>query len=210
MKVNTKYTRSTLIAGEDLIYAAKLHNFSFFYPVILMVLSLLMMLYPLIVGPSDEGDAAAGYAQQEQSTGSETLDRLSHTFQQFKRGLPPEMVQFIDSANQVRMVVFGFLLFALACAFMTMVIIKKYTVEQAITSKKIIFKKGFIQVNETVMPLGQIEGVKVHQSVLDRIINRGSIVINGVGMEQLEIRKILYPAEFRKQAYQAIDVYGKR
>ena len=78
-------------------------------------------------------------------------------------------------------------------------LIDKKTHEFAITNKRIIFKTGLIRRKTDEMNLSKIESVKVNQSVVERILGYGTIVIVGSGGTQKSISKIRKPLEFRKK-----------
>ncbi|MBM3618481.1 MAG: PH domain-containing protein, partial [Alphaproteobacteria bacterium] len=124
--------------------------------------------------------------------------------------LPDSVVTALSSANEIRLILTGSLFTLLGTVYLLVAIIKKVSTEQVITNKKIIFKKGFITVDENEISLYNVEGVKVFQTVLDRMLNRGDVLVNGIGMEQIEIRKIHDPNRFRHHAYTAVEKYSGR
>jgi len=78
-------------------------------------------------------------------------------------------------------------------------VIDKKTHEFVITNKRIIIKTGLIRRNTFEMNLKKIESVKVEQSVFERILGYGTIIIIGSGGSLKMISKIRKPLEFRKR-----------
>jgi uncharacterized membrane protein YdbT with pleckstrin-like domain len=77
--------------------------------------------------------------------------------------------------------------------------IKKWTSEFAITTRRIVIKHGLIQRHTFEMNLSKIETVNVHQSVLGRMLNYGTVEIVGTGGTRETFSNISDPLEFRKK-----------
>ena len=75
--------------------------------------------------------------------------------------------------------------------------------ELAITNKRVIAKFGFIRRRTTEINLSMIESIHVHQGLLGRIFNFGSLVVSGAGAPQAPIPGICRPLEFRKKFMEA-------
>lgn len=208
MKPVTSYTRKTLIPGEQILYAGKLHNFCYLWPVVLILMGLFFLFLPIIYKHVSEMKEVKEVTQSQEM--QQMQANMQHRVDTVMAYVPASMQETLKSANQVRQFLLGaiFLTFGLVYLFATF--LKKISTEQVITNKKIIFKKGFIQVDESEVALVNIEGVKVHQTVMDRLLGRGRVLVNGLGMEQLEIKNITRPNDFRHFAYTAIDKYTAR
>lgn len=81
----------------------------------------------------------------------------------------------------------------------------RWTTELAVTSKRVIFKTGFIRRYTSELNHVKIESFHVDQSILGRIFDFGTIVIVGTGGGRTPIPNVDAPLEFRKQAMQAMD-----
>ena len=237
----TKYTQSTLIQGEKIIHAAKIHNFAFFIPVMTIIFGIILLLIPFLFEKYEEYEKKKKLEEREKIRAlyienqkrarqglppkkrqekaefadqagffSRIWDNTRFWFTHLVSQLPPEMINWLKEANKIRQRIFGVLFIMIGTMTLINTILKKISTEMCITNKKVIFKKGFIQVDETEIPLNHIEGVKAFQTVVDRIIGRGDVLVNGVGMEQIEIKKIVDPNKFRNVAYSAVDKYGHR
>jgi len=78
-------------------------------------------------------------------------------------------------------------------------LVKFFTSEFAITSKRVIIKVGFISRKTLEMNLSKIESVNVNQSVLGRMLGYGTIVIVGSGGSREPFFYLDNPLEFRRQ-----------
>lgn len=202
------YTRRHLIPGERIIYAAKLHNFCFFVPVLILIIGLFTLFLPVITPLLFGAENTTAHA----ATGlwATITGKIGDFFSFLGSFLPAAMVEALSSANEIRLILTGSLFTLLGTVYLIVAILKKTSTEQVITNKKIIRKKGFITVDENEISLYNVEGVKVFQTVLDRMLNRGDVLVNGIGMEQIEIRKIHDPNRFRHHAYTAVEKFSGR
>jgi uncharacterized membrane protein YdbT with pleckstrin-like domain len=80
-----------------------------------------------------------------------------------------------------------------------------FSTELAITNKRVIAKFGFIRRHTVELLHSKIEGFSVEQSIMGRIFNFGTVVVNGTGAGKTPIPRIAAPLDFRKQAIGAID-----
>ncbi|MCH2547936.1 MAG: PH domain-containing protein [Alphaproteobacteria bacterium] len=203
----TRYTRRNLIPGEKILYAAELHMICFLFPVILLLIGGVFMSWSLIVEHVEETQQLAETSSQHYE---DIKVKVSSHFSFITAFIPQKVLNMLESANAVRQMSFGLLFLLIGFVTFLSTLIKKISTEHVITNKKIIFKKGFVKVDESEISLHNVEGVKVFQSVFDRILHRGSVQINGVGMEQLDIKNIKDPNRFRHNAYTAVEKFVQR
>jgi len=97
------------------------------------------------------------------------------------------------------MFVLGLFLFA------NMMIIKA-TTEIAVTTDRLIYKKGLIARQVGELSIDRIEGVSVSQGVLARILGYGRVSIRGMGVGEVVLPPIEAPIEFRKAVQEAKQV----
>ena len=83
--------------------------------------------------------------------------------------------------------------------------IKRITSEFALTNKRVIAKIGFIRRISDELFLEKIEGIAIRQGILGRILNFGTLVINGVGSSGTPFHNISDPMEFRKRVQSQIE-----
>lgn len=74
-----------------------------------------------------------------------------------------------------------------------------FCTELAITNRRIIVKVGFISRYTNEINLDRVESIQVGQSILGRMLNYGTIVVNGTGSGHAPIRGISDPIAFRKK-----------
>ena len=89
--------------------------------------------------------------------------------------------------------------FGLGLLVLLGVLIRYKSTELAITNKRIVAKFGFIRRSTVEIGVRKIESIQVHQGILGRLFNFGSIVMAGAGNPQAPIPGISQPMEFRKQ-----------
>ena len=83
--------------------------------------------------------------------------------------------------------------------------IQMRTVEMAITNKRLIIKSGLVSRQTIELNLGKVESLQVEQTVMGRLLDYGSIQVNGTGTAHAPIRGVADPLEFRRQFMQAQD-----
>lgn len=74
---------------------------------------------------------------------------------------------------------------------------ERWTTEIAITTKRIILKRGFIWRATVEMSVDRVESVDVKQSLLGRAFDYGDVIVHGTGTGLAPIRKIDSPLQFR-------------
>jgi uncharacterized membrane protein YdbT with pleckstrin-like domain len=74
----------------------------------------------------------------------------------------------------------------------------RHTTEIDVTDKRVIYKRGFISRETVEMNMDKIVSVDVKQSILGRILDYGTITINGAGDNNLDpLPRIGSPLAFR-------------
>jgi uncharacterized membrane protein YdbT with pleckstrin-like domain len=96
----------------------------------------------------------------------------------------------------------GLILWAVAVA-------RYFTTEMAITNKRVIAKFGIISRRTVEINLQRIESIQVHQSIVGRILNYGSIIVSGAGNPQAPIPGISDPLRFRKEFSESQETFSK-
>lgn len=96
---------------------------------------------------------------------------------------------------------FGLLLWVIGIA-------RYFTTEMAITNKRVIAKFGFISRRTVEINLQRIESIQVHQSILGRVFDYGSIIVSGAGNPQAPIPGISDPLGFRKEFSESQETFA--
>jgi len=80
--------------------------------------------------------------------------------------------------------------------------IERATTEIAVTSKRVIFKRGLIWRSTIEMNANKVESVNVAQSILGRLLDFGTITVRGTGTGIEPIRNIADPLLLRRAVNQ--------
>jgi uncharacterized membrane protein YdbT with pleckstrin-like domain len=103
----------------------------------------------------------------------------------------------IGSGLRISMIIAAIILLAIAAALLFVAWFRRWTTEFAVTSRRIIFKRGLIQRKTKEIALDKVESIDVNQSVLGRILDYGSLSISGTGQAIEELKEIAAPITFR-------------
>lgn len=105
---------------------------------------------------------------------------------------------------------FGILgLFIVGLFFFTHMMIVKATTEIAVTTDRLIYKKGLIARHVGELDIDRIEGVSTRQGVLGRIFGYGRVIVRGMGVGEVLLPLIEAPIEFRKAIQEAKTIRDK-
>ena len=88
------------------------------------------------------------------------------------------------------------LLFVLGLVVFIRMMIRKWSTEIGITSHRFVEKFGLLSMRTNEIALPNIEGVRVHQSVLGRLFGYGTIRIEGTGVDSVTTPGIADPVGF--------------
>jgi hypothetical protein len=101
----------------------------------------------------------------------------------------------------MRFGILGF--FVLGLFFFAHMMIVKATTEIAVTTERLIYKKGLIARHVGELNIDRIEGVSVRQGALARIFGYGIVIIRGMGVGEVTLPPIEAPIEFRRAINEA-------
>lgn len=73
------------------------------------------------------------------------------------------------------------------------------SIEQGVTNKRVILKKGIISRKSEEMKISSIETVEIIQGVLGRMFGFGTIKVTGRGLSDLLFRKIVDPMDVKRK-----------
>jgi uncharacterized membrane protein YdbT with pleckstrin-like domain len=82
--------------------------------------------------------------------------------------------------------------------------------ELAITDKRVIAKFGFIGRRTIELLHKNVESLQVDQSIFGRMLNFGTVFVNGTGSGRTPIGNISAPLEFRRKALSVIESVAVR
>ncbi len=110
----------------------------------------------------------------------------------------------------IRFGILGF--FLLGLFFFAHLMIIKATTEIAVTSERVVYKKGLIARHVGELGIDRIEGVSVSQGVWGRLWDYGTIIIRGMGVGEVILPALIEnPVSFRKAIQEAKSImdHGK-
>ena len=92
----------------------------------------------------------------------------------------------------------SFLMFLMGLLRFAQMMVTKATTEIAITTSRLIYKRGLVARSVGEISIDRIEGVNVVQGILGRIFDFGRLVIRGMGVGEMVLPPIERPIVFRK------------
>lgn len=81
----------------------------------------------------------------------------------------------------------------------------KVSTELAVTNKRVIAKKGIISRKTVELNLSKVESLTVNQGLLGRLLNSGTLIVNGTGGVKTPFKAIDDPLSFRKAVNEQIE-----
>ena len=88
------------------------------------------------------------------------------------------------------------LLFALGLILFLRMMIRQWSIEIGVTSHRFVEKYGLLSMKTNEIALPNIEGVRVNQSILGRLIGYGTVRIEGTGVDSVTTPAIADPVGF--------------
>lgn len=71
--------------------------------------------------------------------------------------------------------------------------LRNYSTEMLVTTKRVIYKIGFLNILTEQIENNRIESIEVRQSFFGNLLNYGDIIFSGTGTSKLEFRRIFSP-----------------
>ncbi|WP_313479261.1 PH domain-containing protein [Stutzerimonas kunmingensis] len=99
----------------------------------------------------------------------------------------------------------GAALLVIALVLIAPPLLRYYSTELAFTNKRVFSKTGVIGRRTIELSINRVESVQVHQGVLGRIFNFGTLIVSGAGNPQAPLRGIADPMGFRSAFINAQD-----
>ena len=127
-----------------------------------------------------------------------------------------EVIQYegrISLWSLTHLIVLGVLLlplYGVGLILLAMAFIRYKTTELAFTNKRVIAKFGFISRQTVELYIPKVESIQLHQGILGRIFNYGSLIISGAGNPQAPIPGISDPMAFRRGFMEMQETAGAR
>jgi uncharacterized membrane protein YdbT with pleckstrin-like domain len=103
----------------------------------------------------------------------------------------------LDSGIAILLTWTGHILVAIAVVTALADWFRQWITEIAVTERRVIYKRGFINRATAEMNMDKVESVEVTQSILGRLFDYGSIHVRGTGEGMEHLHKIAHPIELR-------------
>jgi uncharacterized membrane protein YdbT with pleckstrin-like domain len=85
-------------------------------------------------------------------------------------------------------------------------VLRRNSVEAAITNKRVLIKAGVLQRRTLELFLAKIEGISVEEPLLGKLLGYGTVIVRGTGGTLEAFPLIDRPLEFRRQIQGHMDV----
>ena len=99
----------------------------------------------------------------------------------------------------------GGIFLLLAVTAFGLALLRRDSVEAAITNKRVLIKVGVLQRRTLELFLTQIEGISVEEPLLGKLLGYGTVIVRGTGGTKEAFQKINQPLEFRRQIQGHMD-----
>lgn len=97
--------------------------------------------------------------------------------------------------------VVSLLLLAVGVVIFLRAFIDYWTTEIAVTTKRVVYKRGLIARDTIEISLNRVEGLDVKQSIWGRILNFGTVLIRGTGLGLQPMHRVADPLALRNAAF---------
>ena len=84
--------------------------------------------------------------------------------------------------------------------------IRIQSTEIAVTTKRLIVKRGFIRRSTIEINIHKVESIQIDQEMIGRLLNYGTLVISGTGTSHAPITGVAEPMAYRKAFIEAQEV----
>ena len=101
--------------------------------------------------------------------------------------------------------VFGFLFLVFAALIFVLGYLSWKATEMAVTSKRVIIKRGLLRRRTLELLHPKIESIGVEEGLIGRMFGYGTVIVRGTGGTPEPFKLVKQPLEFRKQVQQQTE-----
>ena len=101
----------------------------------------------------------------------------------------------------------GFLILLAGAACVGYGVLRKRSVEMAVTNRRAVIKGGVISRRSFEVLLSKVESIGIQEGPLGRMLGYGTVVVRGTGGSPEPFKNVAYPLEFRRQVQQQIELF---
>lgn len=98
----------------------------------------------------------------------------------------------------------GVLIFGVGTIIMLACWLEWSTSEIGVTNMRVVVKTGWISRKTTEISLARVEGVEIIQSLSQRLLGYGNVLVSGVGSHKARVKNVVDPMEFRLEFLTAV------
>jgi len=84
---------------------------------------------------------------------------------------------------------------------------RRYSTEMAVTTRRVVVKKGLLSRSTIEMLLNKVESIEVRESAVGRLLGYGTVVLIGTGGSSEPFANMAHPLEFRSQVQQQLEAH---
>ena len=99
----------------------------------------------------------------------------------------------------------GGIVLLVGCGRLVRTMVHRSTTDMVITNRRVLSRVGVLRKESEEMFLGKIESVEVQQNLWARLMNYGTIEVNGSGEGELLFPNVQSPHDFRKACMGAVE-----
>jgi hypothetical protein len=77
-------------------------------------------------------------------------------------------------------------------------VMKKQSISAYVTARHVVFKDQLFSLHMTTLNINRVESVDIHQTFMQRVLRYGTVVVRGLGSEDMELRGLARPAKFKE------------
>lgn len=169
------YIRDNLTQNEKILFSARIHPALFLPAIVVFILTATITIYSL---------------RMAVEVGSP--------------GIPPAPVSGVGFISSLMLCISGFLfLYSILLGLRALIVI--LTTEFSVTNKRVMAKTGFIRRHTLELLLPKVESIAVHQGILGRLLNFGTVTVTGTGGTSESFRAIVDPITVRRKINQILE-----
>jgi hypothetical protein len=172
------YVQQSLAADEELVHVGNFHWIYTVQAVLSIVWGLLICLLILFGAVYLQLELGLSFSDNGPREGAGVFENI--------RSLHPG----------VRLL--AFFIFLLGLFRFAQMMVVKATTEIAVTTNRLIYKRGLIARRVGEISIDRIEGVNVLQGIIGRLLNYGRVMVRGMGVGEVTLPPIEDPVGFRK------------
>lgn len=196
------YVQQSLGPREEIVFGARFH---WMYTVQAVMWVMLFLAFAIFIGSAAiwwqiSGDIRTNFAGLPPHLFDEAWGEMVHAHGGYLKVLWKMPVA-------LRVAILGS--FVLGLGFFGNMMVIRATTEIAVTTERVIYKRGLIARDVGEINIDRIEGVAVHQGFLGRLFGYGQILIRGMGVGEVLLPIIEAPIEFRRAIQEAQSIQGK-